>query len=175
MKNTKTNLVLIINELPHDLFVRNGDDLFVNVNLKLFQALFGFDKTIKHLDGRELHISCSCFTDVHKVRKILSEGMKSDTFGGNKGILYIKFIIEFESIEQLSKEDKHHLRKILESINSDEVHKEHEIKNKKDLVKTILHDCKHNEYETAKNMTHDNKKIDSDEEQGHQRVQCAQQ
>jgi DnaJ-related protein SCJ1 len=37
--------------LPHAVFTRNGDDLYVKQKIGLKAALLGFKKTLKHLDG----------------------------------------------------------------------------------------------------------------------------
>jgi DnaJ family protein A protein 2 len=44
MKNIKSNLIINICESPHQIFKRKNNDLFVDMELKLYQVLFGFDK-----------------------------------------------------------------------------------------------------------------------------------
>ena len=43
-------------QLDHDFFERKGDDLKCRVHITLKEALLGFEKTLKHLDGHEVHI-----------------------------------------------------------------------------------------------------------------------
>ena len=74
LKNIRTDLIVEIKVKQHKVFKRYMDDLFVDVDLKLYQALFGFDKIICHLDGRKLHISSSSKTDVNMFRKLAAKG-----------------------------------------------------------------------------------------------------
>jgi DnaJ-class molecular chaperone len=50
------DMIVRINILEHDVFQREGDDLIVDVNITLKEALFGFNRTIKHLNGTEITI-----------------------------------------------------------------------------------------------------------------------
>jgi DnaJ family protein A protein 2 len=132
-KNQKTDLVIVINEEPHDIFKRRGNDLFVEVTLKLYQALFGFDKILVHLDGKKLHLHCTGKTDFNSIKKISQEGMV-DLRTGVKGDLIIKFNIELPTItnETLIKE--------LTLLNKNESIAEKNVLQEKDLVKTLLID-----------------------------------
>ena len=75
LKDGKTDLIIIVNEKPHPKFKRNNSDLLIEVELKLYQAIFGFDKVIDHLDKRKLYISHTGKTDFNTVKKIPDEGM----------------------------------------------------------------------------------------------------
>ncbi|GAA5985461.1 hypothetical protein JCM11641_007075 [Rhodosporidiobolus odoratus] len=48
------DVVIVIEEKPHDLFKRKGDDLFAEVEIDLLTALAGGAFTIPHLDDRAL-------------------------------------------------------------------------------------------------------------------------
>ena len=50
------DLYIYISEKKHNLFVRDGNDLYVRLDITLCEALTGFDKTIKHLDGTEIEL-----------------------------------------------------------------------------------------------------------------------
>ena len=132
-KNQKTDLVVVINEEPHNIFKRRGNDLFVEVTLKLYQALFGFDKILVHLDGKKLHLHCTGKTDFNSIKKISQEGMV-DLRTGVKGDLIIKFNIELPTItnEKLIKE--------LTLLNKNESIAEKNVLKETDLVKTLLID-----------------------------------
>jgi DnaJ family protein A protein 2 len=140
MKNNKTNLIIVINEEPNKTYRRNEDDLFVDVELKLYQALFGFDKTITHLDGRKLHISCSGKTDFNMFRKINGEGMRN--LKNTKGDLYIKFNIILPNFTSLPADTKTQLKTLLQSFDKNEVQNEGQISKTPNLTKTIMGDCK---------------------------------
>jgi DnaJ family protein A protein 2 len=132
-KNQKTDLVVIINEEPHKIFKRRGNDLFVEVTLKLYQALFGFDKILVHLDGKKLHLHSTGKTDFNSIKKISQEGMV-DLRTGVKGDIIIKFNIELPTItnETLIKE--------LTLLNKKESIAEKNVLQETDLVKTLLTD-----------------------------------
>ena len=61
-KDDKTDLIIVINVIDDKKFDRQGSNLITTVELKLYQALFGFDKIITHLDNSLLHISNSSST-----------------------------------------------------------------------------------------------------------------
>lgn len=139
-KNSKTDLILVINEKTHQIFKRLENNLFVDIELKLYQALFGFDKMLTHLDGKQLHISSSGKTDFNTIRKISGEGMKS--LQGDKGDLYIKFTVELPNFTTLPNVTKNQLKSILQTFDKPEVAVEEEVIKNTNLVKTIITDCK---------------------------------
>lgn len=51
------DIVIIIEEKPHDFFTRKGTDLFCTVKLDLQTALCGGQFHIKHLDDRTLVVN----------------------------------------------------------------------------------------------------------------------
>lgn len=48
------DVILVLQQKDHDLFTRQGDDLFMTKKLHLTEALCGFHMVIKHLDKRNL-------------------------------------------------------------------------------------------------------------------------
>ncbi|KAK9215214.1 hypothetical protein WN944_007218 [Citrus x changshan-huyou] len=75
---------------PHDCFRREGNNLHATVTITLVQAVVGFEKTIKHLDGHLVDISTKGITKPKEVRKFRGEGMPLH-FSNKKGDLYITF------------------------------------------------------------------------------------
>jgi DnaJ family protein A protein 2 len=143
LKEGKTDLILVINEKPHDQFKRYNDDLFVEVDLVLYQALFGFDKTLKHMDGRNLHLSCSGATDFKMIRKINNEGMKISN--NSKGDLFIRFNIKLPNFTVLPVDTKAQLKSLLQSFEKAEVQQELQTIKANNLTKTVLSECKQSE------------------------------
>lgn len=47
-------MIIVLQQLPHERFQRDGCDLFMTHGLTLTEALCGFVVVIKHLDGRDL-------------------------------------------------------------------------------------------------------------------------
>jgi len=137
-KNVKTDLILTINELNHPFFKRYENNLYIEINLKLYQALFGFTKEITHLDNRKLYISSNDKTDFNTIRKINNEGMKF-LQSNMKGNLYIKFNIEIPSISSLDI-NTNQLKQLLQNINIDEFNNEKSINNN-NKTKLILTNC----------------------------------
>ena len=178
LKGGKTDLIIVINEVPHKVFKRFKDDLYVDVDVKLYQALFGFDKIITHLDGRKLHISCSSKSDVDTIRKINNEGMKSIN-GSSKGNLYIRFKMNLPNLVKLPTDTKTQIKTVLQSFDKGEVQTENGVKTSSNLVKTILNDCKIEETEQILNLLHDMKNFNesdgNDNDQGQEQPQCVQQ
>ena len=141
LKSGKTNLILVINELPHERFQRYQNDLFTTIKLCLYQALFGFEKVIEHLDGRKLHISCQTKTDFNTVRKIAREGIKSLS-SNSVGDLYVRFIREEPDLTILPNETKTQLKSIIQSFDKLEVQNESQIAKMSNLTKIGLSDCR---------------------------------
>ena len=140
LKNQKTNLIVKIKELPHNVFTRYNDDLYIEMELKLYQTLFGFNKIINHLDGRKLHISCSGKTDFNMIRKINNEGIINPQ--GKKGDLYIKFIHCLPNFNNLPSDTKNQLKGLLQSFDKTEVLNETNINKATDTTKTICVDLR---------------------------------
>jgi len=145
-KNEKTDLILVVNEKTHDTFKRLENNLFVDIELKLYQALFGFDKIIAHLDGRKLHISSSGKTEFNSIRKISGEGMMS-LQSGAKGDLFIRFTIELPNFQNLPSETKSQLKSILQTFDKQEVQAESQVAKTQNLTKTITSECKQEQKE----------------------------
>ncbi len=51
------DVVVVLDEERHETFVHKGNDIFVLFKLQLVEALCGFRKPLKTLDGRNLVIA----------------------------------------------------------------------------------------------------------------------
>jgi DnaJ-class molecular chaperone len=136
LKTGKTDLIIVINELPHKLFKRHNDDLYLSIELKLYQALFGFDKVINHLDGRKLHLNVQTKTDYGMVRRIENEGIKS--LQNVKGQLYIKF---YFTLPTLNNDNISLIKSTLQNVDKLEVHSEKQILSTPNLQIIKSYDC----------------------------------
>jgi DnaJ-class molecular chaperone len=128
-KNYQTDLILIIIEKEHPIFKRKQNDLFIEMKLKIYQSLFGFNKIIKNLNGEEILISYNGTTTDNTIRKIEGEGMyKIQTI--EKGDLYIHFTVDMPKQLDYDKSEKKKLIKLLIKNEQDkkELEKEKEIK-----------------------------------------------
>ncbi|KAI9202430.1 uncharacterized protein BJ171DRAFT_476640 [Polychytrium aggregatum] len=111
---TLQDIEFVIEEKPHDRFKREGDNLKIDIDVTLTEALTGFKKSIRTLDGRSLEVAGAEGTRVIKPgeRQIIrGEGMPISKLPGKKGDLIIVFNVVFPS--SLSDSQKAALRKTL--------------------------------------------------------------
>jgi len=178
LKNGKTDLIININEIHHSIFKRNGNDLFITLEIRLYQALFGFSKIINHLDNRELLINSNTKTDFNTIRKISNEGFKSLN-SNDTGDLYVKFIINLPNLIDLPDEGKNNLKSILALFDKDEVDIENNINNKENLTKVNLCQCNQNIFDSIKqdksSDEEDNQHHHHHQHQNPQNAQCVHQ
>ncbi|KAG0197287.1 hypothetical protein BGX28_009227 [Mortierella sp. GBA30] len=90
------DIVFTLEEKPHPVFTRRGDDLIMNLELTLLEALTGFSKTIKTLDGKTLPVSASAsrVTQPGQEERFPGEGMPISKKPGQKGDLIVKFDVK---------------------------------------------------------------------------------
>lgn len=109
-KGTTGDLYIKINVAPHPVFKRDGNDLVMNLNLKLSDALLGTKYPIETLDGN-IEVTIPEGVSINEILRVRSKGVP---VGKNKrGDLLIKLNIKLphklsrksrEIIEQLQKE-----------------------------------------------------------------------
>ncbi|KAF9430421.1 hypothetical protein BGZ76_000844 [Entomortierella beljakovae] len=106
------DIVFIVEEKPHPTFKREGDDLIAPLELTLLEALTGFSKTIKTLDGKTLPVSTSGSRVIQpgQEERFPGEGMPISKKPGQKGDLIVQFNVKFP--EQLTSVQKETLKKI---------------------------------------------------------------
>lgn len=91
------DVIIQLEEKPHDLFQRHGIDLTMKVELSLSEALCGLKKVIKTLDDREIIIQTKP-GEVMKhgaMKMIADEGFPTYKNPFTKGRLIIVFSVEF--------------------------------------------------------------------------------
>ncbi len=162
-KNYKTDLIIEVHQIEDKKFKRKDDNLIIEIELKLYQSLLGFNKIIKHLDGRKLHISYKKIVKEGAVKIIKNEGMVNLNTG-KKGDLHIIFNVKYPNLNILEKKESDILKVLLAKTERDEFDRETSIfKNKKKYIKTKLIDM-------------EDYLDDEDEEQNHgEGPQCVQQ
>ncbi|KAG5180243.1 hypothetical protein JKP88DRAFT_200457 [Tribonema minus] len=97
------DLVLTVSTLPHPDFTRRGDDLFLDLDVPLVDALVGFETTVVHLDGHAVRVSRGAggaVTAPGDVLVLAGEGMPltaraAAAAGRERGALHIKFNVVF--------------------------------------------------------------------------------
>lgn len=105
------DLVFIIDEKPHSMFKREGNDLVVTKTINLAEALTGCTVHLTTLDGRSLIIPINSVTHSDYEEVIPKEGMPLPKDPSKRGNLKIKFNIKFPT--RLTSEQKAGIKKLL--------------------------------------------------------------
>lgn len=105
------DLVFIIDEKPHGVFTREGNDLVVTQKISLAEALTGYTAHITTLDGRRLTIPINNVIHPEYEEVVAREGMPMPKDPSRKGNLRIKFKIKFPT--RLTAEQKSGIKKLI--------------------------------------------------------------
>lgn len=98
------DVIIVLDEQPHESFVRKGHDLMMRMDILLVESLCGFQKTIRTLDNRTLLIT-SLPGQVIKygdTKMIQNEGMPAYKNPLHKGSLIVQFVVEFPDPKKLT-------------------------------------------------------------------------
>ena len=93
--NAPSDIEVEIISRPHPLFKRDGADLHININLTLKEALLGFKRTIKFLDGSDLVIESTEPLGFGKVLTIPQKGLPKYLYPGEFGDLIVHTLIKW--------------------------------------------------------------------------------
>jgi len=88
---------MTLKQKKHRIFTRDGNDLHMNMEISLKEALLGFEKTYKHLDGHEFEVAKTGVTRPMSVKKIKGEGMPLHGTPSEFGNLHVKFTVVMPS------------------------------------------------------------------------------
>lgn len=105
------DLIFVIDERPHNVFKRDGNDLIFTHKILLAEALTGTTVTLTTLDGRTLPIPINDVITPSYEKVVPKEGMPIAKEPGRKGNLRIKFDVKFPS--RLSAEQKAGVKRLL--------------------------------------------------------------
>ncbi|GJW77531.1 DnaJ homolog subfamily B member 1 [Tanacetum coccineum] len=108
-----SDLVFIIDEKPHAVFKRDGNDLVVTQKISLAEALTGYTAQITTLDGRSLTIPVNSVISPTYEEVVKGEGMPIPKEPTRKGNLRIKFDIKFPT--RLTSDQKKGIKLLLTS------------------------------------------------------------
>jgi len=111
IEGTKQDLHFIVDEKPHETFERRGDDLVMTVTIPLKDALTGWSRTIKTIDGKQLKVSHSGPTPPTWTETFPSQGMVLSKTPNERGNLIVKVNIIFPA--SLNAEQKNQLKNVL--------------------------------------------------------------
>jgi DnaJ family protein A protein 2 len=130
-RDGKSKLVIFIKERRHNLFNRDGNNLRMSLNIKLFQALFGFKKNIKYLDGSDLCLNLKNISNnLLKTNSYVVKNYGMYNLNGLRGDLIVDVNIKFPKLNKLEKNELDILKKLLIKIDLDDYQKEVKINNK---------------------------------------------
>lgn len=105
------DLVFVIDEKPHDLYTRDGNDLIVRQTVSLSEAIGGTTVNLTTLDGRNLSIPVTDIVSPGYELLVPKEGMPIAKEPRNKGDLKIRFDVKFPT--RLTSEQQVGLRRAL--------------------------------------------------------------
>ena len=106
------DVVFVVEEKPHAIFERQGNNLIHKANITLKEALTGGEYFLKTLDDRKIKIPFSSVVQPGSSQIVSGEGMPiSKTGGRQKGDLVLKFNVVFP--DKLSEEQKQKIKSIL--------------------------------------------------------------
>lgn len=108
------DLIFIVDEKPHALYKREGNDLVVNQEITLLEALTGKTLDLTTLDGRNLMIPLTDIVKPGAEIVVPNEGMPISKEPGKKGNLRIKIDVTYPS--RLTSEQKSELKRVLGGV-----------------------------------------------------------
>ncbi len=108
-KGTAGDLYIKINVAPHPVFKRDGNDLAMNLNLKLSDALLGAKYPIETLDGN-IEITVPEGVGINEVLRVKGKGVPNGK--SKRGDLLIKLNIKMPS--KISKKSRELIEKLKE-------------------------------------------------------------
>ncbi|PVV01813.1 hypothetical protein BB560_003755, partial [Smittium megazygosporum] len=89
------SVIFTVVEIPHPLFTRNNNDLHINVPITLTEALEGFNRYFKHLNGEIIKVERKVVTPPHFVEKREKLGMPETNDKSKFGDLFITYWVQF--------------------------------------------------------------------------------
>jgi len=94
-KNNGVNgdLLVVIEEIPHSTFKRQGNNLFYTHTLSVMDAILGTEITIPCLDG-PYKLKVEAGTQSNSIVRLRGKGLPAVSgYGSGKGDLYVKFLV----------------------------------------------------------------------------------
>lgn len=109
------DVIIVLQQKPHEVFERSGNDLYMLHKISLTEALCGFTMVQTHLDGRKLVIRSQPGEVIvpGSIKAVKNEGMPIHRNPFEKGNLYIKFDVEFPEKQFATDQQLADLEKLL--------------------------------------------------------------
>lgn len=108
------DIIFVVDEKPHLVYKRDGNDLVVNHEITLLEALTGKIIELTTLDGRSLLVPVTEIVKPGYEVVVPDEGMPISREPRKKGVLRIKFDIKYPS--RLTSEQRTDLKRVLGGV-----------------------------------------------------------
>lgn len=132
LKTGTTNLVIIIKEQPHPVFKRRGNNLYIDMKLRLFQSVYGFSKTLTHLDGNNIVLKYDkMLSHMTTTMKISGAGMNST------GDLFINIYTHMPKLDRLDEQENNILKKLMIKMHLSEYVKDQNVSKNEEKLQTF--------------------------------------
>jgi molecular chaperone DnaJ len=103
------DLYVVINVLPHRIFERRGDDLYMTAPISFAQAALGGEVVAKTIEGKQVKVKIPPETQTNT--KFRLKGLGMPRLNGGKGDLFIEAVVQ--TPWNLTKKQKERLREAL--------------------------------------------------------------
>jgi curved DNA-binding protein len=97
------DLLLIINEQPHPVFTRDGNNLIVEQKIPFSKACLGSEISIKSLEDKKLKVKVPAGIQQQAKLRLKGHGLPAGKKGG-RGDIYVRFLVDIP--KKLSEEQK---------------------------------------------------------------------
>lgn len=102
------DLIITLKVSDDSTFEREGNDLYMNLDVDLLTAILGGEKTITTIDGKTINIKIKEGTDSNKILRVKGHGMPTQT--GDRGDLLVRIFVKVP--KNLTKSEKEKLSKL---------------------------------------------------------------
>jgi len=89
------DVIVVLKQKDHHLFTRKGNDLHMTMEISLKEALTGFTRTVRQMDGRDIEVSESGVTGPYSTKIIKGEGMPVHGVPSETGNLKVQMKVKF--------------------------------------------------------------------------------
>ena len=86
------DLYVVLNVLPHPIFKRRGDDLFMTVQISFAQAALGGEITASTIEGKQVKVNIPAETQTNT--KFRLQGLGMPRLSGGSGDLFIEAVVQ---------------------------------------------------------------------------------
>ena len=103
------DLLVIINEEPHHIFKRSGDDLRMTKKIPYIDLVLGGKVDLETIDGGKIRVNVTPGTQVGDVLRLQNKGLKH-VYQENRGDMFMEVSVEIP--KEISNEEKEILEKL---------------------------------------------------------------